>query len=317
MEQYLEGDRCRRAVLDQDMDGDQERKACRTGEQFCDVCQGQGKKRVRVVAEEDVEANAEANSESPSQRRRIVDATPAQDWQAAQRQSQQSTDERVEVERAVAEQEEERQAKQEQEAMQRQEFQRQERERQAIVTQQQQRNVNHANMVEVLTELFDTWGHGCGVCRIRGQPASQVGWRLCPHQDQATIHPEIDEVRKWLTTVRWQQAWAACQTCWDPRAICHMWEAVHDRGPTQHRRRRGGQCQYRGVLCEAVAALIQHAGEDAVSWMEDEAMKAGFDGDQRVNSWLGSVVRHGGVEMSGMCWFFYQHARRDISSGET
>lgn len=45
---YLEGRRCRRAVLDADMDGDSTRTSCRTGERFCDVCRGQGRKRIRV-----------------------------------------------------------------------------------------------------------------------------------------------------------------------------------------------------------------------------------------------------------------------------
>ena len=265
IQQYLEGDRCRRVVLDQGMDGDQDREACRIGEQFCDVCQGQGKKRVRVVGEDSVEGNVEGNSKSARQRRQIIDATPRRDWQASQIQSQQSRNKRLQAERTAVEQEEERQAKEEQEAMQRQEFQRQERERQTVVLQQQQRHVNHANIIEVLTELFDTWRHGCSVCRIRGRPVGQGGWRLCPHHDQAMVHPEIDEVRKWLTQVRWRQAWAACQTCWAPRAICHRWEAVHDRGPTQYQRRIGGQCQYSGVLCEAVAILLQYSSEEGVS----------------------------------------------------
>ncbi|KAL1581793.1 hypothetical protein WHR41_09638 [Cladosporium halotolerans] len=48
MIEYLEGRRCRRAVLDADMDGDVTRTNCRAGEQFCDVCRGQGRKRIRA-----------------------------------------------------------------------------------------------------------------------------------------------------------------------------------------------------------------------------------------------------------------------------
>ena len=46
---YLEGKRCRRSVLDSDIDGDVTRKGCREGEQFCDVCRSESKKRVRTV----------------------------------------------------------------------------------------------------------------------------------------------------------------------------------------------------------------------------------------------------------------------------
>ncbi|KAK6433365.1 hypothetical protein LTR95_010457 [Oleoguttula sp. CCFEE 5521] len=124
MKQYLEGDRCRRVVLDRDMDGDQERTSCRTGEQFCDVCRGQGKKRACVVAEDD----AGLSGESARQRRRIVDATPTRDRQAAERQSRQTVNERARAERAVAEQEEAQQASKEQGAGERREFRRQQQE---------------------------------------------------------------------------------------------------------------------------------------------------------------------------------------------
>ena len=62
---------------------------------------------------------------------------------------------------------------------------------------------------------------------------------------------------------------------------------------------------------------MQHAGGDAVLWIDNEAVKAGFEADRGMEGWLGSVVKHGGVEMSGMCWFFYQFARGDIDSGDS
>jgi len=48
MIEYLDSTRCRRVVLDADIDGDSTRTSCRTGEQFCDVYYGQGRKRIRV-----------------------------------------------------------------------------------------------------------------------------------------------------------------------------------------------------------------------------------------------------------------------------
>jgi hypothetical protein len=54
--------------------------------------------------------------------------------------------------------------------------------------------------------------------------------------------------------------------------------------------------------------LMHEAGEDGVFWVENEASKAGFEADHGIKDWLGSVIGHGGVEMSGMCWFFHQHA---------
>ena len=73
MKAFMEGDRCRRAVLDAYMDGrgdsaysEQEgRTTCEAGEQRCDVCRGRGLKRVRVVLAEDIER------EQSAKRRRV------------------------------------------------------------------------------------------------------------------------------------------------------------------------------------------------------------------------------------------------------
>jgi hypothetical protein len=67
MIEYLDGKRCRRAVLDGDMDGDVTRKGCRMGEQFCDVCRGESKKRIRTRVSE---------GEGQTKRARLEDATP-------------------------------------------------------------------------------------------------------------------------------------------------------------------------------------------------------------------------------------------------
>jgi hypothetical protein len=48
MIEYLEGRRCRRAVLDADIDGDSTRTSCRIGEQFYDVCRREGQKRIHM-----------------------------------------------------------------------------------------------------------------------------------------------------------------------------------------------------------------------------------------------------------------------------
>lgn len=52
MKQFLGGTICKRVVMDRYMDGESERRSCRAGEQFCDVCRGRGTKRARVVEEE-------------------------------------------------------------------------------------------------------------------------------------------------------------------------------------------------------------------------------------------------------------------------
>lgn len=52
MKEFFSGSVCKRAVMDQYMDGESGRVSCRAGEQFCDVCRSRGTKRIRVVEPE-------------------------------------------------------------------------------------------------------------------------------------------------------------------------------------------------------------------------------------------------------------------------
>jgi hypothetical protein len=76
MIEYLEGKRYRRVILDGDMDGDVTRKGCRVGEQFCDVCRGKSKRRVRMIAGVEEE-------EGRVKRVRLEDSTPVKYRQTA------------------------------------------------------------------------------------------------------------------------------------------------------------------------------------------------------------------------------------------
>jgi superfamily II DNA helicase RecQ len=78
MIEYLEGRRCRRAVLDADMDGEITRTSCRAGEQFCDVCRGEGRKRIRMQVRQ---------GEDQAKRARLQDVTPTRQRQAAEQQA--------------------------------------------------------------------------------------------------------------------------------------------------------------------------------------------------------------------------------------
>ena len=49
MLEFVEGKKCKRIVLDKEMDGRVDRYGCEIGDERCDVCQGQGNRRVRVV----------------------------------------------------------------------------------------------------------------------------------------------------------------------------------------------------------------------------------------------------------------------------
>lgn len=318
MVEYLEGDRCRRVVLDRDMDGNSERTACRTGEQFCDVCRGLGKRRMRVVPEtegnevvEGEEDGEEFASSPPRKRRRTIDVTPARDREAAERCRRE-----MEAARKIAEQRERQKREVERQQIEiadaeRQEYQRQQQERRAIRSKQQWRHVAGVETVNKLVELFEEWSQGCNVCRIEGRAAGKKGWRICAHEDRDEIIREVDAIRGWLYTIKWQPAWVACQRCWVPRAICHRWEAVHNRGPShQYREQKERECQYRHRLNEAAAIMIWFYGENLVNWIAEQAARAGIEGEESNGRWCGSLVKYNEIEMSGLCYLFCTWAER-------
>jgi hypothetical protein len=76
--EYLEGRRCRRAVLDADIDGNSTRTSCYTGEQFCDVYRGEGRKRICVQV---------IQGEGQAKRVRLQDINPSRYCQTAQQQA--------------------------------------------------------------------------------------------------------------------------------------------------------------------------------------------------------------------------------------
>ncbi|XP_022163480.1 uncharacterized protein LOC111028984 [Myzus persicae] len=300
MLEYLEGRRCRRAVLDADMDGDITRTSCRAGEQFCDVCRGEGRKRIRVQVRQ---------GESQIKRARLQDVTPTGHRQTAKQQAR-DMDVQREREESARRQEAQQQQKEAQERKAAEAtWMREQREQDSMQTQQQHRNVEHASMVERLIDLFDRWKVGCNICRVNGRAAGRKGWRICgctSAEDQA----EIDKACSWLRTIRWKAAWTACHYCWAPQAICHSWEAVHEHGPTRYRKSgQGERCQYRGCLMEAVAIIMFHGGDEVMTWISDEIEKT--DGRMEANEWLGGTIKEDGVEMSGMVWLFHQWAEKE------
>ena len=298
MIEYLEGRRCRRAVLDADMDGDVTRTNCRAGEQFCDVCRGQSRKRIRAHV---------SQGEGQSKRTRLQDVTPARDRHMAQQQASQIAEEREQEEsegrRRSQQQKEEAREREVTQAVWMQE----QREWNAMHMRQQHRVVEHSSMSERLVDLFERWKVGCNVCRVNGRAVGRKGWRICGCASTED-HEQIDKACGWLRTIRWEEGWTACPRCWAPQAICHSWEAVHDHGRSRYVKGRQQKCQYRGYLMEAVAIIMFHAGEEVMTWIFDEIEK----GEKKLEAreWLGATIKEDGVEMSGMVWLFHQWAGR-------
>ena len=72
MKTFVEGECCRRVIIDKEMDGNSERMACEVDEQRCDVCAGKlrGTRRRRITVgygmgeEEDCQSPSSRSTES-------------------------------------------------------------------------------------------------------------------------------------------------------------------------------------------------------------------------------------------------------------
>ena len=196
MIEYLDGTRCRRVVLDADMDGDSTRTSCRIGEQFCDVCYGQGRKRIRVQIREE---------EGQAKRVRLQDVTATGHRRKAEQQALQMAEERErqDAEREQGIQQQKREAREREEA--RTAWIREQRERNTMQVRQQHRNVEHASMSERLVDLFERWRVGCNICRVNGRAVGRKGWRICGCASEGD-REQIDKACNWLRTIRREAA---------------------------------------------------------------------------------------------------------------
>lgn len=305
MRKFVSGDVCRRSVMDSYMDGDvgEPRTTCRAGEQFCDVCRGQGSKRVRVVVTEGEDGRStkrvrrETQFQHEEERRSLEEARRAQE--------KRRTEEEREVEEA------ERMAERER----RNGFEQRQRQFQAIENRQREERVQQGEITDKMERHLKEWKHGCSICRVRGRTDDQRhNWRQC--MEGETDRAAIDAVKDELIKVEWSNGGLCCRQCWAPQAVCHSFERIDNSGRARFQQKAGiPACQFRGVLFEAAAVIFAIGRGAVMDWVEQEAMTAGVSSrpDRDVWTdvcvkWLGCSVVRGGIEMSGMSWMFYNWA---------
>ena len=290
MKEFWRGRKCKRVVMDEYMDGETKRTTCQPGEQFCDVCRGRGAKRVRVV---DASEGAE-----PAFKRRCGSRRGEGLQQQGGGVQQQS------------------------EWQSRREFEQEGQQFAAIESRRRSDRIEQGTIADQIEALFDEWKVECSICRVYGrQNEDQHQWRQCPYG--LLEMGLVEKVKKHLVEVRWSTGYICCRQCWAPQAICHSFEPIDSTGRMRYRKGQG-KCQFIGVLLEAVAIMMAADRKDAITnWIEEKAQQAGTTEQERgsdwegiVKPWLGSRISRGGVEMSGMCYLFWQWAANKTSGAE-
>ncbi|KAK0910966.1 hypothetical protein LTR91_019977 [Friedmanniomyces endolithicus] len=202
-----------------------------------------------------------------------------------------------------------RQAKQQQ-GLQQEQQQELEQEQQAAKSMRQRqehaRQRQHVS-VEAIAQALKQWHGRCSICYASGQEADHTSWQQCPSPQRAVVQ----QAREAVTKVQFTKH-AGCFWCKAPQAVCHQWEDISHGGPQRFRKMSGRQCQFPGVIQDAVAAIVVIGEGQVIPWIEAEANKAGVVGGEgvelwvRCQEWLGRKLVVDGIEMSGLCGVFWE-----------
>ncbi len=291
MKTFLKGESCRRIPLDRHMDGRGDRTACEVGEERCDVCRGRprGTKRRRIVVDNEADVDDGRAGEMAGGEQGEEEAA-----EAISRKRRREEEEAREMQAA-----EER-------------FGHEQREYQRIEAQRRRETLGREDGMEGLRKHFESWQGICAICYVHSRASEgHQDWRKCPHSDKD--RDETARMWDWLVGVKFED-YSGCRGCWAAQGVCHSWEDISHDGRQRFRRKQGEwKCQFRGVMQDAVAAVMALSHSEVVGeWVDETMAKSGIDkvvgvgGWESRKGWMGRKVRERGVEMSGLCQMFWE-----------
>ena len=323
MLEFLDGEKCRRIIMDREMDGRFDRRACEMGEERCDICVGKprGKKRRRIRVgftrdskadfeqeEEDEQEGEDKQEEGSEQEGQEVEVDIEDDRQEVEDDRQEVEDDGQEVEDDGQEVETNDLA--------REEFEEEKRQQEALRWQRVEERVVEGIRVQGLEEFFELWQGSCMICLAKRRLAvGHNSWKEC--QVEVGERESMAKAIRFVGQVHLEK-WAGCSFCLIPQAVCHLWEEDGTRGPMRQKRVGGGRCQFDGVLIEITTALLWFRGDGELDkWLLEQVRKSstireieGFDNWERVKIWLGRKIVVGGMEISEMCRMVYTLGNR-------
>jgi superfamily II DNA or RNA helicase len=322
MEEYVQGQRCRRVILDSVMDGREDRMGCVEGEVFCGVCEGEV---FCGVCEGEGEGEGEEDSCEEGVRceggckggckgsyeegvycsgaavdsgEEAVDSGRERVDSYEEERVSDGEVEEIEDEEAM---EEFRQLRREEEWMQLKS--REERQRDGSASE-------YRRMVEA-------WAGTCAICRFRGDGAAAYGHEVWACEQRGEFREQVVRGVRGLTEEmfgkRVFERFSGCFACGLPQAFCSGWAARDGDGGSF--RRTGAGCQYRTVLVEAVVGM---GLSDGAAWRETIGGLMAADGlayeegDAGVYRWLGRRVQWGtgGLEWNNLGLVFVALCKR-------
>ena len=289
MHEYLEGEKCRRVVLDREMDGRADRIGCENGEKVCDVCRGLTRtgRRARVVVRtggfvpsqqhrrrEQEEADGsgsepmEQGSEDGTPRGSELGTDNVDDEGESGSGLAEAGDECEEAAkegrglkraRSIGEREERERSINEARTGMSREGERVQAQKRSRLAERASRELDRDEMVK---RLEDWTKVGCSVCWAQGQiqrAKRARGWEECRgHGKEAG--ERMAEVKKRMKRLQMAR-FSGCNFCWVPQSICQRWEektAACGSKTAGYQRSgvAGAGCQYKGVMEDIGGAVI-------------------------------------------------------------
>lgn len=273
--EFAEGKRCRREVLDREMDGNKDRIGCVEGEEACDVCQGH-----RVA-------------------RAMHELTECEPWW--------ENEEGEWVDRVEEDEEERREAEIEADY---QRSQRPIRENERNREVQVMRETAELHQFE---DMLAAWAGRCAVCMMQGADEVEHRMEVCPERNTwkwESVQKGVEDVTEEMITKQRFARFSACFDCALPQAICCQWVEASNDGRL-FKRDRTKKCQYPGVLFEILVAQRVRGVEWWWWWMKKMMGVEDLDATDaedmaKVYTWLGEMVEWGGrvggaIQASRMC----------------
>lgn len=168
------------------------------------------------------------------------------------------------------------------------------------------RQSNEALEVVQFQELLERWAEGCVWCRATGEGEIRCrSHRIeeCKEEGADVIRTVIKEMKE---EVRWED-YSGCFDCGLPQAICKRFEQKEGGG---WRIDWGRQCQYRGLLIEAVISMwganTEVAEEGFRARMKQRGIERVEEDDRQWLAWAGRKIRWGQLESNEMCRVMYE-----------
>lgn len=331
MPEFMSGRDCRRVVMDEVMDGRDDRAGCEEGEEMCDVC-----REDRRVAEEPADIDSEIYGDarpieddpftdsgvvipSSSQQAELIPSSQ-QNSSTAMKSSppdfSQPMGQGSPVEREVDNSSPcvRRVNVQQEDSQLRARFEQQQRHRQWQQRAWAEYHQQEACQVAELERQLERFQGRCPLCLVHQAEEQQHAIENCTADHASVIRELSATLTKKMADEKWFDRFSCCYHCHAPQAMCQRWQQKSEQGWWEEV--GGVECQFGDIVIPGVYSMLNRGGSEEVWRLNEWAATEGVDLSKDLNEvckWFGKRVEWGGIEGSRLLQVFFILAKSYIS----